>query len=114
MPRHETRHPEFKLDLADEVDRWRKRFAAFFPLGRADLAGVLAHIDRSLDLPDEFYSVAADAFTGDFHDLNDAIWVNDKSRAICEALAFAQDAEIVADHVILVTQHMEIDLSDGW
>ena len=114
MPRHQARHRELQLDLADKVDRWGKCFATFFPLCWADLTGVLAHINCSLDLADELDSVAANTFTGDFHDLDDAIWINDERRAICKALAFAQDAEIVADHVILVTEHMKIDFSDGW
>jgi hypothetical protein len=29
-------------------------------------------------------------------------------------LAFAQHTEIVADHMVLVTKHVEVDLADRW
>jgi hypothetical protein len=106
--------PEYMLDLADEVDRRRKRFAAFFPLGRANLTGMLAHVDRCFDLADEFNRIAANAFTSDFHDLDDAVWVDYEGRTVGKALAFAQYAEIVADDVVLVAKHVVVDLANRW
>ena len=80
------------LDLADEVERRRKRFAAFFPGCRADLAGVGADILCGLDLAGEFIGIAADAFAGLFHDLDDTVRIDDEGRTIGEADAFELDA----------------------
>ena len=101
------------LDLANQVDGRCKGFAAFFPLGGANLTGMFAHIDGCLDLADQFHGITANDFAGDFGNLDNAVRIDNKGRTVGKALAFTQDAEIVADHMILVAQHVIVDLANG-
>src|SRR5699024_6607732 len=58
-----------RSDLADEVQARGERLLALLPLGRADLAGVVADVLGGLDLADELLRVAADALGGDLEEL---------------------------------------------
>src|SRR5690606_29169938 len=54
------------LDLANQVQRGSQSGFAFFPLGRADFAGVGSYVLGSLDLAQQVGSVTADTFGSDF------------------------------------------------
>ena len=85
--------------------------AAFFPLGRADLARVVADVLGRLDLADEFGRVAADAFASDFHDLDHAVRVDHEGGAVGKA-HFTKYAEVVRQGVGLVAEEGELQLAD--
>src|SRR5690606_7726349 len=97
---------EKSSDLADEVQRGSKGLFTLFPFGRADFAGVAGPILRRLDLAKQFGRVAADAFRGDLDKLDHAFGIEHEGAAVGQANAFAQDAELVRQVVILVTQHV--------
>ncbi len=84
-------------DLADELQRRSEGLVALFPLGRADLARVVADVLSSLDLADELGGVAADALGGDLGELDDAVRVDQEGAAVGEALVLAEDLEVAAD-----------------
>lgn len=111
---HEARPFQRASDLADEVERRCKRFAAFFPLGRANLAWIFTPVLGSLDLAQQFGCVAAHAFWRDFNELDRAVRIGHESATVRKADAFAQDAEVVRDGVVLVTQHVVVDLANCW
>jgi hypothetical protein len=74
---------------------------------------VFAPVLGSLDLAHEFGSVAAHALGGDFDELDHAVGIDHEGAAVGQANAFAQDAEVVRDGVVLVAQHVVVDLADG-
>src|SRR5690606_40195710 len=58
-------------------------------------------------------SVTADAFSSDFHSLDDAFRVNDEGTAVGQALVFTQNFEVAADLHGRVADHGVLDLADG-
>src|SRR3546814_13937648 len=70
---------------------------ALFPLGRAHLVRVLAHVLRGLDLAEQLDRVAADALGGDLDDLDDAVGVHEERAAVGPALALAEHVEVGGD-----------------
>ena len=86
--------PSRRSDRADEVERGGEGLAAFFPLGRADLARMGRDVLRRLDLADELRRVAADAAGGDLDDLDLAVGVDDERAAVGEARLLDVDVEV--------------------
>src|SRR5690606_8749322 len=100
-------------DLADELQRRSEGLVALFPLGRADLARVVADVLSGLDLADELGGVAADALSGDLGELDDAVRVDQEGAAVGETLVLTEDLEVGADLQGRVTDHGVLDLADG-
>src|SRR5690554_2368330 len=101
------------LDLANQVQRRSQCFFAFFPLGRANFARMVANVLGSFNLAQQVVCVTADAFSSDFHGLDNAIRIDQESSTVCQALAFTHNTEVVGDGASLVAYHVVLDLADG-
>ena len=102
-----------RTDLADEVERGGERLVALLPLGRADLAGVLADVLGCLDPAEQLGGVATDTLRGDLDELDHPVGVDDEGAAVGQPFALAQDLEVARDHLGGVADHLEGDLGDG-
>src|SRR3546814_8515057 len=69
---------------------------ALFPLGRAHLVRVLAHVLRGLDLAEQLDRVAADALGGDLDELDDAVGVDEERASVGQALPSRSTSKFVA------------------
>jgi hypothetical protein len=68
---------------------------------------------RGLDLAEQLDRVAADALGGDLDGLDDAVGVDHERAAVGQALALAQDVEVLRDDRGRVGDHRVLDLADG-
>src|SRR3546814_12469401 len=84
---------------------------ALFPLGRAHLVRVLAHVLRGLDLAEQLDRVATDALGGDLDELDDAVGVHEERSAAGQALALAEHVEVGGDRGRRVADIGVLDLA---
>src|SRR5690625_5925166 len=82
------------LDFAYEVQGRLERVSALFPLGRADLTGVLSDVLGSTYFAQQLTCIAADTIVMDFVRLDVALGANDKGTAQCHTLFFDQYLEV--------------------
>src|SRR5690625_1238099 len=101
------------LDFAYEVQGRLERVSALFPLGRADLTGVLSDVLGSTYFAQQLTCIAADTIVMDFVRLDVALGANDKGTAQCHTLFFDQYLEVSGELMGGVSEHGVLYLANG-
>ena len=101
------------LELTYEVDAGFERRLAFFPLGGTYFTVVSGYEERSFNLAQEFFGVAADAVVLDLGYLDLTLGVNEERATIGHAFFFDVDTETAAQYARGVGQHRVVDLLDA-
>ncbi len=73
-----------------------------------------SHILSRFNFADQVRCVTANAFSGDFDSLDDALWVNNEGTAIRQTFVFAHDFEVTGQCASWVADHRVFDFCDGF
>jgi hypothetical protein len=101
------------LDFSDQIDGRCNGLGTFVPLGRAHLSGVGRGVLGRLELAQGFFHITGNFIGVNFHGLDDAIGVDHKRTAQCQAFFVNMHIKRTCQSVGGVTNQWKLGLAHG-